>query len=238
MFRMRKIVKKRAGKKGARSISVIGGADGPTSVFVAGKVKSRKNGDKKEQERERMLQEIIDRIVPGKRSMEEVCAYLMSELGAEERELEDRRRECMKYNILCRYFLERLPPAPEIEGKHTRARVEKWADECRSRVERIQASAENLDLDMDLRLFELPLVVKGEKIGCFHVEMEMYTGYLSCDWNYDIGDRNVDQRDIREAGERLMAGIMRYRGLASEDIENRTPEFWNYITMEQYLGQR
>ena len=70
------------------------------------------------------------------------------------------------------------------------------------------------------------------------MELERNTGYLSCSWNYDIGDRKMDQRDIKEAGDRLMAGIMRFRGLAQEDIDNRTQEFWCYISMEQYLSGR
>ena len=237
MFQIRDMMRRRTVKKGAGSISMIGGADGPTSVFVAGKVKSKKNADKKSQEQERRIQEIIGTIVPGKRSMEEVCEYLISDLGAEESEIDRGRRECMKFNILCRYFPEILPSMPEIKGRHTQARADKWAEECRIRHEEIQNYPEE-SLDLDMHLFELPLVVKGERIGCFYVELERNTGYLSCSWNYDIGDRKMDQRDIKEAGDRLMAGIMRFRGLAQEDIDNGTQEFWCYISMEQYLSGR
>ncbi|WP_343250499.1 hypothetical protein [Diplocloster hominis] len=237
MLRISDRLRRRAVKKGAGSISIIGGADGPTSVFVAGTVKSKKKADKKNQEQERRVQEIIEQIVPGKRNMEEVCEYLITELGAQESELTRGRRECMKFNILCRYFPEILPPMPEIKGRHTQARAKQWAEECRIRHEKIQDYPEE-SLDLDMHLFELPLVVKGERIGCFYVELERNTGYLSCSWNYDIGDRKTEQRDIKEAGDRLMTGIMRFRGLAQEDIDNRTQDFWSYISMEQYVKEQ
>jgi len=94
--------------KGAGSVSMIGGADGPTSIFIAGKggkvkLTTRIQNDFRKRKRNR----IKKRITANPHTLEEVVELLKQEYGAVEVSQQSfnyqEQRKCIKTSLIMRH---------------------------------------------------------------------------------------------------------------------------------------
>ena len=94
--------------KGAGSVSIIGGADGPTSIFIAGKggkvkLTTRIQNYFRKLKRNRVKK----RITANPHTLEEVVKLMKREYGAEEVSQQSHnyleQRKCLKASLVMRY---------------------------------------------------------------------------------------------------------------------------------------
>lgn len=100
----------------AVSFSIIGGADGPTSVFLAGKIDNKRKKKKSEPERrQRKLDKIKKQIKPGTHTLEELEEYICNKYGAYETSPESLQYSESYKNLKSSFVYKYHPELIEIE---------------------------------------------------------------------------------------------------------------------------
>ena len=101
------------------AVAIIGGADGPTSVFVAGR---KKGIPLKHRVKNRIYKwkgkRAAKQIIAGERTLAETVAYAVDKYDAVEADITQRKyasqKKCLKGSLICRYKPELLGKLPEI----------------------------------------------------------------------------------------------------------------------------
>lgn len=204
------------------AISVIGGADGPTSVFMVSRKLSFKN--KVKRFRYRCKRRIVSaRITPSNHTLEEVKYFIRNQYGATEiskqgaEYIEERTR--LKESLV-------LSKRPELLGdlKDVSRPVEYNEDEIRkmqlqieSRRKLIADISEDL-IPMDFHIFEI-----SHDEGNMKVVIDFKWDILSCSYS---GSKKEMKRLKKIARE-----IYLYYGVTKEDIQNKSERFTFLVTM-------
>lgn len=185
----------------AASIGIIGGADGPTALFV-----SRKRRRQKE-EQEQFLAEAAKKIIPCYRPFDQLETYLKEHYHAVPVALSQEQKENVKVNVILNHHREILV-LPHPLGKHpSKRQLRRYAEEDTSFQQAREYPAERLGLD--IRGYQLP--EDGENEPCI-VEVERKSQYI-CVQN-DTGT--------------LAEDLHFWQGVSEEDILQRTSRFWAY----------
>ncbi|MDO5575257.1 MAG: hypothetical protein Q4G60_14905 [bacterium] len=213
--------------KAAGSISMIGGSDGPTSVFLVGSKYKEKNPIKRckhalmiRKHRNR-IKKARRSIEPGTHTLDETICYMKEHYGMREAdhaypfyEVYIRR---MRFSLVQREQLDLLPKQPELTDFHDKEAVARWHIELDEWEKQAEAIVEKLSpevFNMDYRLFILD---QGED-GSMQVELEMNRGLI------------VTQYSGR-GFEPIQKDIYRYYGVSKEDIVKETERYQNLVTI-------
>lgn len=193
------------GKK-AESISIIGGADGPTSIFLAGRISKDAKGIRIRHpiktlrtcvERffyEKRKKRIKGRITARPHTLLELARFLKREYGAQELSADSRiyqeMRRCMKESEILRFCPELLGDLAQIgfpdrfsvepsaaEKEQLRRALREFQERQEMRDRRVEEISQE-DFPMDYHVYEIRL-----SEGRVQVEIENVRGEMSVSWS-------------------------------------------------------
>lgn len=217
-------------KKAARAVTIIGGADGPTSVFLVGKGQREKNPLRRIQQavrsgRAKWRRRLAEKkITAGAHSLEETICYIREKYGAVEadtgyRRYEERKNQ-MKYSLIQREKPELtggerkiIPPEDLQDRKAVEAwlqEVEEWTAECERKAAALPEEAFPID-------YHLYLIDRGQD-GKMEIETESRRGLFSV--SYSGNGKTMD---------RIERDIYLFYGVSREDIAGKTERYWALV---------
>lgn len=223
-------MKSRFGNKEARSVSIIGENDEPTSVFILRRSNSKPSLKQNIQKffynvRQRR---IIKSLRENAHSMEQVADYMVTELGFTEvktSEPEYKREYLqMRTSFMMQYQPELLGDLQEdfkLE-KHEEENIKLFLDQMEQR----QKAAQDIPLDIfdiDLHIYEL----NDEKTQS-KIIIEKKYGYIG-------GSASGLKNNSMKKFDKIFRKVYQYYGVTQEDIDNKTKR---YIELVKTLSRR
>ena len=198
-------------EKSAASIGIIGGADGPTAVFTAGRKIPLKHRIRK-MWYEFKRKQIAKRIKPEPHSMDEVMQYLQRRYGFTEADKDSeeyiREYQEMRCSSILQYASELLgeyATPPELTSRDAEG-FRKFQEELENRQQRV-AEIPKETFDIEYFVFEQ----KG-KDGKMKICFEKRFGY--------IGASASGTPKYMKAFSRIYKDVYRYYGVTQEDIDS------------------
>ena len=221
--------------KRVQSVSIIGGADGPTSIFLIGnkgkrKLKERIRGYCYEKKRQRVKK----KIKANPHTLEELARFLKREYGARELSKNSRtyqeQRKSMKEALIMRYRPELLGdlaqirfPGEKFSGKEDFSEEEykKALQEMLKKCEQRSRRAEEISEDafpMDFHIYE----IRDSRGGRVQTGIETVYEQMGVSWS----GNPKRKRQLK----RLSRNIYLYYGVSKEDIKNETERYALLVT--------
>ncbi len=215
--------------KAANNISIIGGTDGPTSVFLVGK-KSGKLSLKQKMHKLRYnyrKKRAIKSIKANPHSMDDVMKYIKSkygfvELSKDTHNYQDEYKQ-MRSSFILQYrpdLLGDLSETPTLQV-HTIEGLQAFMQQLDLR----QAAAEKIPVeqfDIDFHIFE-----KLDKDYTFRILLEVTHSYIG-------GSSSGSKKDVKEFNN-IYRDIHKYYGVSQDDINQQTERYQSLIRV---LAQR
>lgn len=219
--------------RGAFAVSVIGGASGPTSIFLAG---TDRSGDG---ERKRRLEKKLEQwreLLPAKpHTLEEVEAYLTEKWQAERLEEETpefRHMEQALRSTLALTHKKELLDTPEpaaIDSKASKKEQLAFVEQIQKRFDEAEKITAE-ELPMDLRIYRIcpdkeegaELQDKAAENTRLDVQIEKSFQVLQVSFQHD-------GREGKKKMEEIMKDIYEYYGVTEEDKEKGTERFWMLV---------
>ncbi len=211
--------------KGAGSVSIIGGADGPTSIFIAGKGGKVKLTTRIKNYFQRIKRNRIKRrITANPHTLDEVVQWLKREYGAEEVSQQSHnyleQRNSLKASLIMRQrpdllgeWVDLKPP----EGEDVEA-LKAFCEQIQER-EKIAAKIADDIFPIDFHIYEIKWSEKDRmRIGVETV------------WQVLDGSFSGDKK-TRKQLEKLFKEIYLYYGVTAEDIKNETERYKSLLTI-------
>ena len=221
--------------KRAENVSIIGGADGPTSIFLIGnkgkrKLKKRIRGFFYEKKRQRVKK----KITANPHTLEELTDYLKREYGARELSKKSRayqeQRKSMKEALIVRYRPELLGdlaqirfPREELSGKgdfsgeECKKALEEMWKKCEQRSRRAEEIPEDV-FSMDFHIYE----IRDSRGGRVQTGIETVWEQMGVSWS----GNPKRKRQLN----RVSRNIYLYYGVSEEDIKNETERYDLLVT--------
>lgn len=210
--------------KRRKNVVILSGADGPTSIFLAGKSRKLPLIEWfKDWQNQRKQEKIKKIITVDPHSMEEVVRYAKAkyhavELTSDARNFMEERRSHKEGLVLLKRpdLLERLQKVqkPKEYNDETIARMEQQIE---IRSQQIAALPED-ELPMDFHLYEIR---KGNE------EIEMAVDFY---WNILTISHQGDQKTWKQ-GDKIVKDLYRYYGVTRKDIEERSDRYKELVTV-------
>lgn len=205
--------------KRAESVSIIGGADGPTSIFIAGK-------DNKANLRQRIRdvcykakrRRVEKKIAANPHTLEEVVTYLKEKYNAVE--VSDQtinyseQKRCLKESLILNHRPELLEGFAQIErpeefNEETVQEFIKQLDTRRQKAQEVPDEA----FPMDFRMYEIAVQDKGK----IEIAIEMVWGILGSSFS---GDANT-----MKTMKRIVQDLYIYYGVTEDDIKSKSERY-------------
>lgn len=211
-------------KKSASAVSVIGGADGPTSVFLLKRDQKLTLRQKMQRIKYNIKRTYVEKTLKsGGHTLDEVMAYLVKVHGFVELDKDsDEMRE--EYSRMRASFL--IQHAPKLLGEYailpqlkSESQEDLW-DYVRQSEERIQKAMEisSAEFDIDFHKFQISF----EDInGNIHFLIEKRFGY--------IGGGASGNKKIVKRFQQLDKDIHRYYGVTEEDIKTKSKRYEDVV---------
>ena len=211
-------------KKNDKSvISIIGGADGPTSIFIAGRTGKRplkvriKNWIYCQKRRR-----IAVKIRPNPHTLKQVTAFMKMEYGAAEVSKESRQYQERKASLREGLIIQNRPEL--LEGLEEMKRPEVFTKEAMEEMSlRIKRRSEAIaripdeQFTMDFHLYEI--IIEG---GRMEIEVDYLWDILGISYS---GNKRA-MRELKKMGRRLYV----YYGVTKEDIRDETKRYSALLT--------
>lgn len=210
--------------KRRKNVVILSGADGPTSIFLAGKSRKLPLIEWfKDWQNQRKQEKIKKIITVDPHSMEEVVRYAKAkyhavELTSDARNFMEERRSHKEGLVLLKRpdLLERLQKVqkPKEYNDETIARMEQQIE---IRSQQIAALPED-ELPMDFHLYEIR---KGNE------EIEMAVDFY---WNILTISHQGDQKTWKQ-GDKTIKDLYRYYGVTRKDIEEKSDRYKELVAV-------
>ena len=205
--------------KGAGSVSIIGGVDGPTSIFIAGKggkvkLTTRIQNYFRKLKRDRVKK----RITTNPHTLEEVVELLKREYGAVEVSQQSHnyleQRKCLKASLVMRHRPDLLGDLINLEPPEGED-VEALKAFCEKIQERRNRAAEIEDdiFPIDFHIYE----IKWSENDRMQIGVETV-------WQVLDGSFSGDKKTMKQL-RKLYKKIYWYYGVTAEDIKNETERY-------------
>lgn len=205
--------------KAAEAVSIIGGSDGPTSVFVLGKNRKRTLRQKIRKWRyERRKAYYARKIKPGGHTMDEVIVYIKEKYGFVEilvdSEEYQRQYKELRTSFIMQYepqLLGKYATRPELKAYDAEAVKEFWEELelCQKAAEKVPKESFPIDFHM----------LRKEKNGkIMHLELEGRFGCISG------GSGGLTKGGSRKFN-RMYRDIHLYYGVEHEDIVKESERY-------------
>jgi len=205
-------------EKSKDAVAIIGGADGPTSVFLVGKsgkrpLKTRIRNYIYQYKRKK----VEKKIVAGAHTIKEVVAYARTKYHAMEVDNESRKyvEECkyLKENLIIKHKAELLGDLKEIKkpNVYDEESIRELQRQIEVRSERI-AQIPDHEIAMDFHLYEIKI---GD--GCMDIVI---------DYNWEVFRISYSgSRKSVKLLEKVAKDLSLYYGVSEEDIRNRSERY-------------
>ena len=205
--------------KGAGSVSIIGGADGPTSIFIAGKggkvkLTTRIQNYFRKLKRNRVKK----RITANPHTLEEVVQWLKREYGAVEVSQQSHnyleQRKCLKASLVMSHRPDLLGELMDLEppkGEDVEALKAFW-EQIQGREKMAAEIADDI-FPLDFHIYE----VKCPENCMMQIGVETV-------WQAIDGSFSGDKKNMKQL-KKLFREIYLYYGVTSEDIKNETERY-------------
>ena len=205
--------------KGAGNVSVIGGADGPTSIFIAGrggkvKLTTRIQNYFRRIKRNRVKK----RITANPHTLEEVVQWLKREYGAVEVSQQSHnyleQRKCLKASLVMRHrpdLLGDLMGLEPPEGEDVEALKAFW-EQIQEREKMAEEIADDI-FPLDFHIYE----IKCPENCMMQIGVETV-------WQVIDGSFSGDKKTMKQL-KKLFREIYLYYGVTAEDIKNETERY-------------
>ncbi len=211
-------------KKNDKSvISIIGGADRPTSIFIAGRTGKRplkvriKNWIYCQKRRR-----IAVKIRPNPHTLKQVTAFMKMEYGAAEVSKESRQYQERKASLREGLIIQNRPEL--LEGLEEMKRPEVFTKEAMEEMSlRIKRRSEAIaripdeQFTMDFHVYEI--IIEG---GRMEIEVDYLWDILGISYS---GNKRA-MRELKKMGRRLYV----YYGVTKEDIRDETKRYSFMVT--------
>lgn len=205
--------------KGAGSVSIIGGADGPTSIFIAGKggkvkLTTRIQNYFRKLKRNRLKKQIT----ANPHTLEEVVELLKREYGAVEVSQQSfnyqEQRKCLKASLVMRHrpdLLGELMDLKPPEGENVEA-LKTFLGQIQEREKMAAEIADDI-FPIDFHIYE----IKWSENDRMQIGVETV-------WQVLDGSFSGDKKTMKQL-RKLYKKIYWYYGVTAEDIKNETERF-------------
>ena len=205
--------------KGAGNVSVIGGADGPTSIFIAGKGGKVKLTTRIQNYFRRIKRnKVKKRITANPHTLEEVVQWLKREYGAVEVSQQSHnyleQRKCLKASLVMRHrpdLLGELMDLEPPEGEDVEALKVFW-EQIQEREKMAAEIADDI-FPLDFHIYE----VKCPENCMMQIGVETV-------WQVIDGSFSGDKKTMKQL-KKLFREICLYYGVTAEDIKNETERY-------------
>ena len=211
------------GKKGVNTVSVISGADGPTSIFIAGKIDRQSVKTRIKNVIYRYRRKKVEKtIATNPHSLYETVQYAKDKYELTETAPADREYieqiKCLKESLILQYKPELLGemkdiPVPDFSNE---ASVKEYLGKIKTRSEMIAEMPDSI-IPMDFHLYKI-------RIDDDFLEMEIdYT------WNI-FGMSYSGNKTVMKKFKKISRDLYSYYGVTEEDIKNKTKRYSSLVT--------
>lgn len=210
--------------KKAKAVSIIGGADGPTSVFIVGR--SGKPG-LKQRIKQRIYRwrrvRVEKKISATPHTLDEVITYMRVTYGAVELPKESHhykeQYECLKESLILKHKPELLGELQDIgkPERHDEEALRAFFEKLKMRTEKAAEISEE-SFQIDYHIYEIRI----EKVGKLHFDVEKNYGILG-------GSYSGSKKGMKKLS-KISKDIYTYYGVSKEDIETKSERFQSLVT--------
>ena len=205
------------------AVSIIGGADGPTSVFIAGRSQKKSLKIRVQQAIYRHKRKKVEKtIVADPHSLVETVQYAkkkykFTEVAPTDREYLEQRK-CLKESLILQHKPEVLGkmqdiPVPDCTDEES---IKKYIEQMEARREMIAELSDNI-IPMDFHLYRVQV---GD--GMFE---------MGIDYKWDIlGSSYSGNKKEMKFYEKISKELYRYYGVEEADIKNKTKRYSALVT--------
>ena len=205
------------------AVSIIGGADGPTSVFIAGRSQKKSLKIRVQQAIYRHKRKKVEKtIVADSHSLVETVQYAkkkykFTEVAPTDREYLEQRK-CLKESLILQHKPEVLGkmqdiPVPDCTDEES---IKKYIEQMEARREMIAELSDNI-IPMDFHLYRVQV---GD--GMFE---------MGIDYKWDIlGSSYSGNKKEMKFYEKISKELYRYYGVEEADIKNKTKRYSALVT--------
>ena len=204
------------------AVSIIGGSDGPTSVFVAG----RKNGVPIKHRIKNQIykwkgKRAAKKIAPGERTLAEVVAYAVEKYHAVEADIIHRKyaaqKNCLKESLIGRYKPELLGELaePVRPDEFTPDTVKALQEQFHARRERAEKIPDE-QMPMDFHIYEICLAD-----GKLEMEIDYH-------WNI-FGISYSGSKKTMKRMKEIAKDLYLYYGVSEEDIRQKSERYHSLL---------
>ena len=206
-------------RKGAGSVSIIGGADGPISIFIAGKDGQAKLTTRIQNYFRRIKRNRVKkRITANPHTLEEVVQCLKREYGAVEVSQQSHnyleQRKCLKASLVMRHrpdLLGELMDLEPPEGEDVEALKAFW-EQVQEREKMAAEIADDI-FPVDFHIY----AIKCPENCMMQIGVETV-------WQVIDGSFSGDKKTMKQL-RKLFKKIYLYYGVTAEDIKNETERY-------------
>lgn len=209
-------------EKSSSAVGIIGGADGPTSVFIAG----RKRGiPLKHRIKNRIYKwkgkRAAKKITAGDRTLKEVVAYAVEKYHAAEADITQRKyaaqKTCLKESMISRYKPELLGELaePERPNEFTPDTVKVLQEQFLARRKMIEAISDE-QMPMDFHIYE---IILGD--GKLTMEIDYH-------WNV-FGISYSGSKKTMKRMKEIAQDLYLYYGVSEEDIQQKSERYHSLL---------
>lgn len=241
---------KNVNNKNTPPVNIIGGSDGPTSVFLAS---ASTNKRKSKAKRKKKIRKLASEIETGTHSLKEVEQYMVEKYGAELISESDPHYLLTFKNMKAGLILEYRPDLlkTSLQGLPKDSMTEEDWIEYMNIMRKRQEEAENMPDDLfpiSVRAYHISLYSNEEQIGDINIEIEEMNDQLLVSgsgsqllfsYKKNPSIKLLHRQIWRQKRKKTKAGkiikdIYCYYGVSKEDIDNRTKRFYNLINAIEY----
>lgn len=213
-------------EKSAGSVSIIGGSDGPTSVFIAGKRKKTLKQKWQGWCFRRRKERIARKIKPGTHTMDEVVSYVKEKYGFEEIAKDSgeyqRQHDELRASFIMQYepqLLGEYATPPELKRHDEEALQEFFAE-----LEMRQQMAK--EIPDEKFAIDFHVLRKIENNTTMHIDLEARFGCISGGFS---GPAKRGKKNGKREFDKMYKDIHLYYGVTEDDIVNETSRYKDLI---------
>lgn len=211
-------------EKGKRAVSVIGGADGPTSVFVLKRKSKLTLRQEVERTKNKIKRTYVEKTLkPESHNLDEVIAYIVNECGFVEL---DKNSDEIKeeYNQMRASFI--MQYAPELLGEYadipqlkseSQEDVKAYLEQIQERMQKALAIS-TTEFDIDFHSFKKKC---GDINDNMHISIEKRFAY--------IGGGASGNKKVMKKFRHIYKDIYRYYGVTKEDIRFKSARYKDVV---------
>jgi hypothetical protein len=209
--------------KSKSGVSIIGGADGPTSIFIAGRTQKKPLKVRIRNIIYRFRRKIVEKkVVAGEHTLDELVQYAknsyhLMETNSSEKKYIDQQKN-LKKSLILQHKPEVLGemkdiPKPDISNEKS---IREYLCKIEARSEMIAKMPDNV-ISMNFRLYEI-------RIGDDYLEMDI--DYI---WNI-FGISYSGNKKVMKQFKKISKDLYIYYGVSEDDIKKKTERYLSLVT--------